>query len=216
MPQNRSSTRSSILKTAKRIFGMAGYQGTTLDEVAKFAGMSASTMRNHFDNKESLLLETQRTIFRELHARITKQSSGSNTPTKSALDALDSMWSTIQDMKTSAPFIVETLMLRGGDGGVHEQIRTFYKESTTLLEDGIRTVFADKLSELVISPERMAVLIRVLLSGLVVEMAGTTTEREQQELDQAYRDIRTLFGEFVVMSNEWDVDEHTDSVPLPW
>ena len=112
MPQNRSSTRSSILKTAKRIFGMAGYQGTSLDEVAKFAGMSASTMRNHFDNKESLLLETQRTIFRELHARITKQSSESNTPTKSALDALDSRWSTIQDMKTSAPFIVETLMLR--------------------------------------------------------------------------------------------------------
>ena len=62
----------------------------------------------------------------------------------------------------------------------------------------------------------MAVLIRVLLSGLVVEMAGTTTEREQQELNQAYRDIRTLFGEFVVMSNEWEVDEHTDSVPLPW
>ncbi len=216
MSANRSSTRSSILRTAKRLFGMTGYQGTTLDEVAKFAGMSASTMRNHFENKESLLLETQRTIFRELHARITAQSSQSKKPTQNALDALDSMWSTIQDMKSSAPFIVETLMMRGGKGDIHQQIRTFYKESTNLLEDGIRTVFADKLSELVISPERMAVLLRVLLSGLVVEMAGATTDAEQQELQQAYRDIRTLFEEFVVMSNEWDVDEQTDSVPLPW
>ena len=92
----------------------------------------------------------------------------------------------------------------------------FYRESTLLLEDGIRKVFAEQLSELVISPERMAVLIRVLLSGLVVEMAGATTDDELKELDQAYRDIRTLFGDFVVMSDDWEVDEHTDSVPLPW
>ena len=69
---------------------------------------------------------------------------------------------------------------------------------------------------MVISPERMSVLIRVLLSGLVVEMAGATTEEELKELDQAYRDIRTLFGEFVMMSDDWEVDEDTDSVPLPW
>ena len=63
MPQQRSKTRGSILKTAKRLFGLTGYQSTTLDDIAKFAGLSASTMQSHFENKESLLLETQRTIF---------------------------------------------------------------------------------------------------------------------------------------------------------
>ena len=47
-------------------------------------------------------------------------------------------------------------------------------------------------------------------------MAGATTDEEVKELDQAYRDIRTLFGEFVMMSDDWEVDEDTDSVPLPW
>ena len=211
-----SRTRLNILRTAKRLFERAGYQGTTFDDVAHFAGMSATTMRNHFENKESLLLETQRTIFRELHSRITTQASNSDNPMYNALDALDSMWGTIQDMKGSAPFIVETLMMRRGDGELNQQIRNFYKESTNLLEDGIRTVFSNKLSELVISPERMSVLLRVLLSGLVVEMAGATTEKERAELHQAYRDIRTLFQDFVVMSDQWDVDETTDSVPLPW
>lgn len=211
-----SRTRLNILRTAKRLFERAGYQGTTFDEVAHVAGMSAATMRNHFENKESLLLETQRTIFRELHTRITKQASTSDNPMSNALDALDSMWATIQEMKATAPFIVETLMLRRGDGEINGQIRTFYQESTNLLEDGIRTVFANKLSELVISPERMSVLIRVLLSGLVVEMAGATTDKERTELNQAYRDFRALFQDFVVMSDQWDVDETTDSVPLPW
>ncbi len=216
MSKNRSRTRISILKTAKRLFGIGGYQGTTLDDIAKFAGLSATTMQAHFENKESLLLETQRTIFRELHKRITERNQSSEHSVRNALDALDSMWNSVRELKSTAPFIVETLMLRGGDGPVHEKIRLFYKESTLLLEDGIRKVFADQLSELVISPERMAVLIRVLLSGLVVEMAGATTDEELKELDQAYRDIRTLFGDFVVMSSDWDVDEHTDSVPLPW
>ena len=211
-----SRTRTSILRSAKRLFGLTGYQGTSLDEIAKMAGMSANTMRNHFENKESLLLETQRTLFRELHARITERRQSSDTAVKNALDALDAMWASIRERRNSAPFIVETLLLRSGEGPIHDQIRRFYKESTNLLEDGIRTVFADKLSELVISPERMAVLLRVLLTGLVVEMAGSSTEDEQKELDQAYRDIRQLFGDFVVMSGDWDVDEHTDSVPLPW
>lgn len=211
-----SRTRLTIIRTAKRLFERVGYQGTTFDDVAHLAGMSTSTMRNHFENKESLLLETQRTIFRELHARITKQALNSDNPMHNALDALDSMWGTIQEMKSTAPFIVETLMLRRGDGEINQQIRTFYKESTSLLEDGIRIVFTNKLSELVISPERMSVLIRVLLSGLVIEMAGTTTERERAELHQAYRDFRTLFQDFVVMSDQWDMDETTDSVPLPW
>ena len=216
MAQQRSKTRISILRGAKKLFGLTGYQSTTLDDIAKVAGLSASTMQAHFENKESLLLETQRTIFRQLHTRITERNQSSENSMRNALDALDSMWNSVRELKSSAPFIVETLMLRGGDGPLHDSIRKFYRESTLLLEDGIRKVFADQLSELVISPERMAVLIRVLLSGLVVEMAGATTDEELKELDQAYRDVRTLFGDFVVMSDDWEVDEHTDSVPLPW
>ena len=34
---------------------------------------------------------------------------------RNALDALDSMWNSVRELKSSAPFIVETLMmLRGG------------------------------------------------------------------------------------------------------
>jgi len=47
-------------------------------------------------------------------------------------------------------------------------------------------------------------------------MAGATTDKERTELNQAYRDFRALFQDFVVMSDQWDVDETTDSVPLPW
>ena len=100
-----SRTRLTIIRTAKRLFERVGYQGTTFDDVAHLAGMSASTMRNHFENKESLLLETQRTIFRELHARITKQALNQIIRCN-ALDALDSMWGTIQEMKSTASYLL--------------------------------------------------------------------------------------------------------------
>ena len=77
MAQQRSKTRISILRGAKKLFGLTGYQSTTLDDIAKVAGLSASTMQAHFENKESLLLETQRTIFRQLHTRITERNQSS-------------------------------------------------------------------------------------------------------------------------------------------
>ena len=99
MTQQRSKTRISILRGAKKLFGLTGYQSTTLDDIAKVAGLSASTMQAHFENKESLLLETQRTIFRQLHTRITERNQSSEHSMRNALDALDSMWNSVRELK---------------------------------------------------------------------------------------------------------------------
>lgn len=46
--------RLYILKAALSLFGHAGYDGVTMDDIAKQAGLSRATLYQHFKNKEEL------------------------------------------------------------------------------------------------------------------------------------------------------------------
>ena len=208
--------RSKILHTARKLFGRIGYRDATIDQVATSAGVSKRILQKYFQSKEGLLMETQRVVFRELHRRFTREALGHDKGLSTALDALDAMWQTTRDLRDIAPFMLETLNLGNKNAALKPQLEQFYRESTSLLEDGIRKVFSNELGVLVIPPERMAIVIRILLSGMVVELAQVQSTDQLTELDKVYADIRSLFERFVVQQEELQWDDDTDSVPLPW
>ena len=211
-----TSTSTQILRAAKKIFGQLGYRGASMEQVAKAAGVSKGLLHYHFRSKEGLLIEAQKSVFKELHRRFSERVTRGDSGVDTALDALDSMWTSVRDLRDGAPFIVETLSLGGQQGPLRPHIQNFYRESTALLEDGIRKVFSENIGSLVIPPHRMAILIRILLSGLMVELAQAKTDQELQDIDRAYSDMRTLFQQFVLIENDFSIDESTDSIPLPW
>jgi len=208
--------RTQILNTARKLFGRIGYRDATIEQVAKTAGVSKKILQHYFQSKEGLLMETQRVVFRELHRRFTRQALGKEEGLKTALDALDAMWQTTRELRDIAPFMLETLNLGNKNATLRPQLDQFYRESTSLLEDGIRKVFANELGTLVIPPDRMAILIRIFLSGMVVELAQVKSPEQLKELDQIYADIRSMFERFIVEKELFKLDEDTDSVPLPW
>ena len=208
--------RTQILNTARKLFGRIGYRDATIEQVAKTAGVSKKILQHYFQSKEGLLMETQRVVFRELHRRFTRQALGKEDGLKTALDALDAMWQTTRELRDIAPFMLETLNLGNKNATLRPQLDQFYRESTSLLEDGIRKVFANELGTLVIPPDRMAILIRIFLSGMVVELAQVKSPEQLKELDQIYADIRSMFERFIVEKELFKLDEDTDSVPLPW
>ncbi|MFM2248038.1 MAG: hypothetical protein RL071_4113 [Pseudomonadota bacterium] len=215
-----------ILGAARRIFGRAGFDGASMGEVAAEAGVSKGLLHYHFENKDHLLLETQRAFFRQLHQRFVERARKGDGGLPSALDALDAMWGAARELHQGAPFIVETLALSTHDSGMGRQVASFYTECTGLLTDAIRAVFAEDLDRLTVPPERMAVLIRVLLEGMVVELARAATEDELARVDLAYTDMRTLFARFVLAGQDGptvDLDklgaawlDAEGPVPLPW
>lgn len=216
MSSQDKQNRSQILQTAKKLFGRIGYRDATIEQVARTAGVSKKILQQYFQSKEGLLMETQRAVFRELHRRFTRQAIGKDNGLTTALDALDAMWQTTRDLRDIAPFMLETLNLGNKNASLRPQLEQFYRESTSLLEDGIRKVFSNELGILVIPPERMAILIRIFLSGMVVELAQVNSPEQLKELDQIYADIRSMFERFVVQKDDFTLDEDTDSVPLPW
>ena len=213
---SKKQNSKNILSAAKKLFGQLGYRRASLEQVAKAAGVSKALLHYHFNSKEGLLLEAQKSVFKELHKRFTERATRGDQGVATALDALDAMWTSVRDLREGAPFIVQTLSLGGQDGPLRPFIQTFYHESTSLLEDGIRKVFSEDVGSLVIPPYRMAILIRILLSGFVVEFAQAKSEKDYREIDQAYGDLRTLFQQFVLLKSDFDLDDETDSIPLPW
>lgn len=58
--------RAAILLAAKTLFGEQGYAGTSMDAVARQAGVSKLTVYSHFGDKDSLFREAVRARCREL------------------------------------------------------------------------------------------------------------------------------------------------------
>ncbi len=223
--RSRRGARSvqRIVRAASRVFGRSGYDGASMGEVAKEAGVSKGLLHYHFKSKEDLLLEAQRATFRELHRRFVERADKGEGGLDAALEALDAMWRTVRELRGGAPFIVETLAMASHDGPLNQRVAQFYGESTQLLEDAIRRVFEEDLDQLAVTPDRMAVLIRVLLEGLTVELAQARTDEDQARVDQAYLDFRELFERFVLSGQTMSAPGpqpfgpgELGPVPLPW
>jgi hypothetical protein len=64
----------------------------------------------------------------------------------------------------------------------------------------------------------MAVLIRVVLEGLIIELAHARTPAHVAVVDAAYTDVRSLFERFVLSGDEVSSLEPLvlEPIPLPW
>lgn len=163
-----------------------------------------------------LLMDAQQAAYNELHQRFTERAGRGEDGLNNALEALDAMWEGVRQLRGGAPAIL--LTLSSGDEIVQERRARFYLESTTLLEDAIRSVFATDLGQLAVPPQRMAVLVRVALEGLVVELAQARTSEDVAAVDQAYVDLRSLFERFVLLGDAGPAIEaiSMEPIPLPW
>lgn len=69
-PAERSPTRDLILDAAERLLGVLGYSKTTVDDIARAAGVGKRTVYVYFPSKEELTLTTIDRIVDRLIARL--------------------------------------------------------------------------------------------------------------------------------------------------
>ncbi|WP_160111789.1 MULTISPECIES: helix-turn-helix domain-containing protein [Paraburkholderia] len=54
--RNKVNTQANILDAARILFAENGYSATSIETIASSAGLSATTLYNHFDMKAQILL----------------------------------------------------------------------------------------------------------------------------------------------------------------
>lgn len=162
-----------------------------------------------------LLLDSQFSFVTELHRRFTSRASDGDGGLDSAIEALDLIWENVRALRSGASAMLHTLS--SDEEMVRDHRARFYVESTALLEEGIREVFSADLGQLALPPDRMAVLVRVAMEGLVVELAQARTPDDVAVVDQAYADLRTLFARYVLHGEGDTLEEvRMEPIPLPW
>lgn len=57
LPTSEIQTRTKILQAAQKLFAKSGYDGTTIRDLAKKAGVAEGTLFRHFSNKKAILIE---------------------------------------------------------------------------------------------------------------------------------------------------------------
>lgn len=204
--------RSLRQRAAERLLGTA----STLVERARFRAQDRADAGDPHPAAAAdvLLLESQHAAYVQLHRRFIERAERGEGGLANALDALDAMWETIRQLRGSAPAVLMTLS--NVQEHVQDRRARFYVESTTLLEDAIRVVFASDLGQLAVPPDRMAMLVRVALEGLVVELAQARNAEEVAAVDQAYADLRTLFARFVLTPGPAVETVSLEPIALPW
>lgn len=73
---NPAGTRDLILDAAERLIGSLGYSKTTMDDVARAAGVGKRTIYVHFPSKEEVVLCTIDRIVDRLVARLREHAAG--------------------------------------------------------------------------------------------------------------------------------------------
>jgi len=164
---------------------------------------------------DAVFMDAQQAAYQQIYRRFTERAQAGEGGLGSAMEALDAMWQNVRQLRGGAPAILLTL----SNAEVSDRRQRFYHESTQLLEDAIREVFKTDLGSLAVPPERMALLVRVVLEGLVVELAQARTAEDVARVDQAYADLRRLFEGFVLMGDVAPppiADLVLEPIPLPW
>lgn len=165
-----------------------------MQSVANAAGVSKGLLHYHFQSKEHLLIEAQRLTFRQVHARIEERVRRGESGMPTALDGLDAIWSTVREMRSWAPFMIETMSLASSDEPIRLRLDAFYAESEDLLVRAIERVFAGERQRMSMPPERLARLVRITLNGLIFELAYARDEADLKRVDAAYADLRESFA----------------------
>jgi AcrR family transcriptional regulator len=83
--------RGAILDSAGEVFAQRGYHGSSIDDIARNAGISKALIYEHFDSKQelyaSLLEENAGELFRRLAAAVPEAEEGGAARLASGLDA---------------------------------------------------------------------------------------------------------------------------------
>lgn len=195
MTPTTRGTRSiqRILDAAARMFGREGFRGASMNAVARAAGVSKGLLHYHFQSKEHLLIEAVRATFRQLHRRFDERFQRGERGLGPTVEALDALWDSVYDMRSWAPFMIETVSLGAQPGPLRDDLFAFYAESEAMLIDGIGELF-DGEQLLQLPPDRVARLVRVCLHGLVVDLSYARSDDDLAEVQRAYEDLRALFA----------------------
>ncbi|RLB62112.1 MAG: hypothetical protein DRI90_09835 [Deltaproteobacteria bacterium] len=158
-----------ILDAASRCFARDGFAGTTVQQIAREAGLTKSMIHYYFESKQVLILELQAFIheryFRRVQSKLDSLSPDSESRVK---EALWEVYDVIKD-KQFLRLQLETFAEAGRDPNMRNRMMLAMERSREFIDMGANQVVDDSQAQPIKMPASLSLLIQSTLLGLRIQ-----------------------------------------------
>jgi len=175
--ERRQSTRASLLKAARKIFGRRGYNAASLDEIAEEAGLSKGALYYNFAGKGELFLalldERMDDRIQDIERIFT---AGPATERATEAQVREAALHAIQTLKQSRAWrllFLEFVTHAARDPNFGAQFATRFKTMRAALTTVVEQRASELEFELPIPAEQVAIAVNALGNGLAIEELAT-------------------------------------------
>ncbi|MBI2889385.1 MAG: TetR/AcrR family transcriptional regulator [Nitrospirae bacterium] len=166
--EKAAASMQAILDAALTCFNRNGYETTSMEDIAREAGVSKGLLHYHFESKEHLFLEVTSTIFRRLSERVRTTTLQLGPSVKQAIWALDELWSLVDKVRPLMPILINL----GARAMTNPELKTRLTENLELhrgmLLEGLRLVLGPIRERMDTSEEDIAEVTMATLVGLCI------------------------------------------------
>ena len=158
----RRRTRTALLEAARAVVREKGHDRTTLEEVARRAGMTTGAIYGNFKNRHELFIELGQTYWAPVRPKVSQGATFAE-----AMRALAA--ATIAAVDERAPVAIGRLTGLAytlGNEGMRARVQQVTKESYEFGADWLRTFDPDELPML---PEHLVRVLHAMIEGLVMQ-----------------------------------------------
>jgi len=127
----KEEARKTILQTASKVFAEDGYQGATMDEVAKRLGVSKGAVYQYFPSKEALFQELCGNVAQKVEEMLKLHFAGPSIM-KAAENLIDAEFDKMEERRM---LLFEALAEAPRNPGVRKTMRNNYVASSKVLAD---------------------------------------------------------------------------------
>lgn len=159
-------SKETILDAAVELFGLNGYMGTSLRDVARHSGLTHSGLLHHFPNKSSLLTAVIARKDREEHERITEQHSKTVVP----LDAFMGMLTANQERpELIRLFTMLSAEATNTEHPAHSYFLARYRQINHIVDGSLQGLKAAGLLRPDLNTGATAKMISALMDGIQLQ-----------------------------------------------
>ena len=158
----RERTRAALLEAARELIREKGYERTTIDEVAKRAGMTTGAIYGNFKNRDELFIALGQTYWAPVRPKIKPGATFAEAMralAKATLAAVDERTPVAVGRLTGLAYTLKNRELRSR---VYEVTKSSY-------EFGAEWLRTFEPAQLPMKPEHLVCVLHALIEGLVMQ-----------------------------------------------
>lgn len=183
---------AQIISAATRVIARKGYARTSLNDIAREAGMSKGAVHYHFSTKEALVAKVLETACDAVAER-TKDAwqRGGNDPFEALRSSVRELWAVRTSRSDEVAVVADLLAQALHDESLRPQLAGYYRFASAQTTQHLVTVLASFGLRPRVSAELVPRLLLGLLDGLVMQVF---VEPDVIDADELVRSVELIAG----------------------